>query len=161
VEFDLVWLEYLQRCSICDSAKIFLMSIFQLFVLLKLKLKLQKGERLLIATHLDQSYYGGPLFLRHHVAYLWKDALKSCWASADDIHFVEEVLKSCWASADDIHFVEEVLKSCWASADDIDFVEEVLYHVELQLMTFILFKKLFIMYSVDFKTFEYRLPPIK
>ncbi len=144
VEFDLVWLEYLQRCSICDSAKIFLMSIFQLFVLLKLKLKLQKGERLLIATHLDRSYYGGPLFLRHHVAYLWKDALKSCWASADDIHFVEEVLKSCWASA-----------------DDIDFVEEVLYHVELQLMTFILFKKLFIMYSVDFKTFEYRLPPIK
>jgi hypothetical protein len=57
-----IMLEHLHQCSVCDPAKIFLMSKFYLLTFfqphpIKLKLGLQIGGRLLIATHLEPSNY--------------------------------------------------------------------------------------------------------
>ncbi len=53
-------LKHLQQCSICDLAKTFLTSKFSYLLFphrpIKLGLGLQKGKRLLIAKHLDQSF---------------------------------------------------------------------------------------------------------
>jgi hypothetical protein len=53
--------EHFQQCSVCDPAKIFLTSKFSNLLFptpaIKLKLGLQIGGKIRIATHLDQSNY--------------------------------------------------------------------------------------------------------